>query len=90
MAKQLSRDDLSKPKRHGYEYKQFYQSSEVAPDYDEHRFRTPKRMRRNARNRAAIRKALAHADDVKTIVDLPCGTGRFTGSRRLHLAALHE
>lgn len=83
MAKQPSRDDPSKPKQHGYEYKkQFYQSSEVAADYDEHRFRTPKRMRRNARKWAAIQKALAIAGDVKTVVDLPCGTGRFTG----HLA----
>jgi ubiquinone/menaquinone biosynthesis C-methylase UbiE len=83
MAKQPSRDDPSKPKQHGYEYKkQFYQSSEVAADYDEHRFRTPKRMRRNARKWAAIQKALALAGGVKTIVDLPCGTGRFTG----HLA----
>ena len=36
MARQPSRDDPSKPKQHGYEYKkQFYQSSEVAADYDE-------------------------------------------------------
>jgi ubiquinone/menaquinone biosynthesis C-methylase UbiE len=83
MAKQPSRDDPSKPKQHGYEYKkQFYQSSEVAADYDEHRFRTPARQRRNARKWAAIQKALALANGVKTIVDLPCGTGRFTG----HLA----
>jgi ubiquinone/menaquinone biosynthesis C-methylase UbiE len=83
MAKQPSRDDPSKPKQHGYEYKkQFYQSSEVAADYDEHRFRTPKRQRRNARKWAAIQKALASTNGVKTIVDLPCGTGRFTG----HLA----
>ena len=83
MAKQPSRDDPSKPKQHGYEYKkQFYQSSEVAADYDEHRFRTPKRQRRNARKWAAIQKALAFTSGVKTIVDLPCGTGRFTG----HLA----
>ena len=83
MAKQPSRDDPSKPKQHGYEYKkQFYQSSEVAADYDEHRFRTPKRQRRNARKWAAIQKALASTSGVKTIVDLPCGTGRFTG----HLA----
>jgi ubiquinone/menaquinone biosynthesis C-methylase UbiE len=83
MAKQPSREDPSKPKQHGYEYKkQFYQSSEVAADYDEHRFRTPKRQRRNARKWAAIQKALALTTGVKTIVDLPCGTGRFTG----HLA----
>ncbi len=83
MSKQPSRDDPSKPKQHGYEYKkQFYQSSEVAADYDEHRFRTPKRQRRNARKWAAIQQALALTDGVKTIVDLPCGTGRFTG----HLA----
>jgi ubiquinone/menaquinone biosynthesis C-methylase UbiE len=83
MAKQPSRDDPSKPKQHGYEYKkQFYQSSEVAADYDEHRFRTPKRQRRNARKWAAIQKALALTSGVRTIVDLPCGTGRFTG----HLA----
>src|SRR5262245_6090994 len=78
-----SRDDPSKPKEHGYAYKkQFYQSSEVAADYDEHRFRTPKRMRRNTRKWNAIQKALALADGVKRVVDLPCGTGRFTG----HLA----
>ena len=75
-----SRDDPSKPKEHGYAYKkQFYQSAEVAADYDEHRFRTPKRMRRNLRKWNAIQKALALTNGVKTIVDLPCGTGRFTG-----------
>jgi ubiquinone/menaquinone biosynthesis C-methylase UbiE len=83
MSRQPSRDDPSKPKQHGYEYKkQFYQSSEVAADYDEHRFRTPRRQRRNARKWAAIQKALALTHGVRTIVDLPCGTGRFTG----HLA----
>ena len=75
-----SRDDPSKPKAHGYAYKkQFYQSAEVAADYDEHRFRTPKRIRRNLRKWNAIQKALALTNGVKTIVDLPCGTGRFTG-----------
>src|SRR5436190_1611825 len=79
MAKQPSRDDPSKPKAHGYAYKkQFYQSADVAADYDEHRFRTPKRQRRNARKWNAIRKALALTTEVKSVVDLPCGTGRFT------------
>ena len=76
-----SRDDPSKPKAHGYAYKkQFYQSAEVAADYDEHRFRTPKRIRRNARKWNAIERALALTTGVKTVVDLPCGTGRFTGN----------
>ena len=76
-----SRDDPSKPKSHGYAYKkQFYQNSEVAADYDDHRFRTPKRLRRNARKWNAIRNALGLTTDVRTIVDLPCGTGRFTGN----------
>ncbi|HET9864392.1 MAG TPA: methyltransferase domain-containing protein [Steroidobacteraceae bacterium] len=83
MAKHPSRDDPSKPKAHGYAYKkQFYQSSEVAADYDEHRFRTPRRMRRNLRKWNAIRQALALTEGVRTVIDLPCGTGRFTG----HLA----
>ena len=66
MAKQPSRDDPSKPKAHGYAYKkQFYQSADVAADYDEHRFRTPKRQRRNARKWDAIQKALALTSGVK-------------------------
>jgi len=78
-----SRDDPSKPKAHGYAYKkQFYQSSEVAADYDEHRFRTPQRQRRNERKWNAIQKALALTEGVRSVIDLPCGTGRFTG----HLA----
>src|SRR5215831_2058334 len=83
MAKAPSDEDVSKPKELGYAYKkQFYQSSDVAADYDEHRFRTPKRLRRNARKWNAIQKALALTGGVKSVVDLPCGTGRFTG----HLA----
>jgi ubiquinone/menaquinone biosynthesis C-methylase UbiE len=62
--------------------KRFYQSSEVASDYDFHRFGSPERQRRNARKWKMIERALTHAGTVRTVLDLPCGTGRFTG----HLA----
>ena len=52
----------------------------MAEDYDFHRFSSPERQKRNARKWAAIRKALARAEGVRTILDLPCGTGRFTGA----------
>ncbi len=81
--KKPSRDDPSKPKQDGYDYKkQFYQSDEVAQDYDQHRFTTPRRQRRNRREWEAVRRALQHAEGTRTILDMPCGTGRFTG----HLA----
>lgn len=78
-----SRSDPSKPKQDGYDYKkQFYQSDEVAADYDQHRFTTPRRQRRNRREWEAVRRAVARAEGVRTVLDMPCGTGRFTG----HLA----
>jgi SAM-dependent methyltransferase len=81
--KKPSRDDPSKPKQDGYDYKkQFYQSDEVAADYDQHRFTTPRRQRRNRREWEAVRRALGRAEGVHTVLDMPCGTGRFTG----HLA----
>ena len=81
--KKPARDDVSKPKVDEYPYKkQFYRNSAVAADYDAHRFTTPRRQRRNVRKWRAIRCALDHASDVQSVLDLPCGTGRFTG----HLA----
>jgi SAM-dependent methyltransferase len=81
--KKPSRDDPSKPKQDGYDYKKrFYQSEEVAADYDQHRFTTPRRQRRNLREWEAIRRALAAAEGTRTLLDMPCGTGRFTA----HLA----
>jgi len=81
------RGDVSRADRaRNYAYKKrFYQSSEVASDYDFHRFGSPERQRRNARKWKTIRRALARAGGcgaIRTILDLPCGTGRFTG----HLA----
>ncbi len=79
--KRPGKSDPSRPREDGYDYKRdFYRSSQVAEDYDFHRFSTPERQKRNARKWAAIRKALRAATGVRTILDLPCGTGRFTGA----------
>jgi ubiquinone/menaquinone biosynthesis C-methylase UbiE len=79
-----SKQDPSRAARSGdYEYKKrFYQSSEVADDYDFHRFSTNDRARRNARKWQTILKGLDKTTRVRRVLDMPCGTGRFTG----HLA----
>jgi SAM-dependent methyltransferase len=75
------KSDPSRPREDGYDYKRdFYRSAQVAEDYDFHRFSTPERQKRNTRKWAAIRRALAGTTGVRTILDLPCGTGRFTGA----------
>ena len=79
--KRPGKSDPSRPREDGYDYKRdFYRSSQVAEDYDFHRFSSPERQKRNARKWAAIRAALREATGVRTILDLPCGTGRFTGA----------
>jgi SAM-dependent methyltransferase len=79
--KKPGKSDPSRPREDGYEYKRdFYRSAQVAEDYDFHRFSSPERQKRNARKWAAIRKALSSTTGVRTILDLPCGTGRFTGA----------
>ena len=79
--KKPGKSDPSRPREDGYDYKRdFYRSDQVAEDYDFHRFSTPERQKRNARKWAAIRKALSRTTGVRTILDLPCGTGRFTGA----------
>ena len=84
--KKPSREDVSKPKVEEYSYKkEFYRDAEVAADYDQHRFTTPRRQRRSVRKWRAIRSALDQAGDVHSVLDLPCGTGRFTG----HFARLN-
>lgn len=75
---------LSKPPAGG-DYsckKQFYRSAEVAEHYDAERFLGAHKERRNRRKWATIRKALAMTQEVEHVLDLPSGTGRFTG----HLA----
>jgi len=79
--KRPGKSDPSRPREDGYDYKRdFYRSSQVAEDYDFHRFSSPERQKRNARKWAAIRAALRETTGVRTILDLPCGTGRFTGA----------
>src|SRR3954465_12623282 len=79
--KKPGKSDPSRPREDGYDYKRdFYRSAQVAEDYDFHRFSTPERQKRNTRKWAAIRRALAGTTGVRTILDLPCGTGRFTGA----------
>ena len=79
--KKPGKSDPSRPREDGYDYKRdFYRSAQVAEDYDFHRFSTPGRQKRNARKWAAIRKALSLAEGVRVLLDLPCGTGRFTGA----------
>jgi SAM-dependent methyltransferase len=78
--KRPGKSDPSRPREDGYDYKrEFYRSAKVAEDYDFHRFSSPERQKRNARKWAAIRAALREATGVRCILDLPCGTGRFTG-----------
>ncbi|MDH3626304.1 MAG: class I SAM-dependent methyltransferase [Acidobacteriota bacterium] len=80
-ARKPSKDDPSRPTEHGYAYKkQFYRESAVASDYDFHRFGEPRRVRRNIKKWKAICKALDETDGVESVLDIPCGTGRFTGS----------
>lgn len=81
-----AKSDVSRPGRRGdYAFKKgFYQDQAVAQDYDFHRWGSGKRAKRNARKWRAIRAALELTEGVRTVLDIPCGTGRFTDS----LAAL--
>ena len=57
--KRPGKSDPSRPKEDGYDYKRdFYRSSQVAEDYDFHRFSSPERQKRNRRKWAAIKAAL--------------------------------
>lgn len=79
-ARRPSKQDPSRPRADGYAYKKgFYRSATVAADYDFHRFGSGTRRRRDARKWRAIRAALEETGGVRSVLDLPCGTGRFSG-----------
>ncbi len=80
------KQDVSRPLRSGdYGYKrEFYRSTEVADDYDFHRWGSSSRAKRNKKKWRAILAALDSTSGIESLLDMPCGTGRFTGD----LAAL--
>ena len=59
--------------------REFYRDSRVAQDYDFHRWGSRQRQRRNLIKWRRIVAALEEAGDITTVLDVPCGTGRFTG-----------
>ena len=77
-----SRKGTSKPQPLGYSYKKrFYRDRVVAELYDAERFDGPWKARRNRKKWARIETALERAGrngEVRRVLDLPCGTGRFT------------
>ena len=82
MAPKPNKDDVSRADRAGdYGYKkQFYQSQAVAEDYNFHRWGTPERAERNLRKWKTILEAISMTGGIRTVLDVPCGTGRFIGS----------
>jgi SAM-dependent methyltransferase len=76
------RTEISKPEPLPYAYKKgFYRNAEVASHYDQERFSGHLRQKRNLRKWRTIAMALDElGSDVRRVADLPCGTGRFTGS----------
>jgi len=77
----ISEDDLQGEDAERYYAirKGFYQDAALAESYDAHRF-AGARSRRNRAKWRAISKALAAAGDVRDVLDLPTGTGRFVAS----------
>jgi len=61
-----------------HSFLKFYQDDSVAADYDSHRFKSKRRAARNQSKWEAIQAALKVARPVKKMLDIPCGTGRFT------------
>lgn len=61
-----------------YERKIFYQDKKVAEAYFSKRFCDPKGKRQHRATLSALTAALDSMPDVKSVLDMPCGTGRFT------------
>lgn len=62
-----------------YEARSRYQDPETAREYDRARFRgDSKRERKDAATKRAVVEALRRLEDIETVLDVPCGTGRMT------------
>jgi ubiquinone/menaquinone biosynthesis C-methylase UbiE len=67
---------------HTWESKQaLYQRPDIVSSYDRRRFPSDKSTLRKWR---IIRRMLDERTDVQTVLDMPCGTGRFTGRLQEH------
>jgi SAM-dependent methyltransferase len=62
----------------GYKAKGHYQDEEIVQGYEEKRFSGPSGWLRDRLEKHAVRKALGRLGRGSRILDLPCGTGRFT------------
>ena len=51
----------------------------MSENYDFHRLGSRRRQRRDEREWETLVAALAETEGIRTLLDLPCGTGRFTG-----------
>jgi SAM-dependent methyltransferase len=61
-----------------YPRKYFYQDKAVAESYYGERFTHRRGMQRDRALRKALARAFQSVPGVRTVLDLPCGTGRFT------------
>lgn len=61
-----------------YPRKHFYKDKAVADSYYRERFTHKRGIRRDRALRAALDRALRWIPDVRSVLDLPSGTGRFT------------
>jgi SAM-dependent methyltransferase len=61
-----------------YPRKYFYQDKAVAESYYGERFTHRRGIQRDRALRKALARALPWVADARTVLDLPCGTGRFT------------
>ena len=61
-----------------YKRKNIYQNEAVAEAYFDTRFSSPKGNKENEATKLALERALNSVPGAKIILDMPCGSGRFT------------